>query len=89
LELGALVTQSCDRSGAWLSTSLAYDAPLSARMTEEAHFVGRALHEIGYFGPFGIDAFVYHDKRGGVGFQPRSEINARYSMGFAVGFKTD
>ena len=53
-----------------------------ARETERA---GRALHEAGYFGPCGVDAFTY-ERGGAVVRRARSEINARYSMGFAVGF---
>jgi hypothetical protein len=55
-------------------------------LDDEVRRVARALHEAGYFGPFGIDAFVYRDAEGRNLLQPRSEINARYSMGFAVGF---
>jgi hypothetical protein len=40
-----------------------------------------------YFGPFGVDAYTYRARDGRLGLQPRSEINARYSMGFAAGFK--
>jgi len=89
LREGTLVRQRCDRNGAWVATE-----PLAAedrsgdvldRMTEELRRVARALFEAGYFGPFGIDAFAYHDRLGALLLQPRSEINARYSMGFAVG----
>ena len=31
-------------------------------------------------------AFTYRDGEGRVALQPRSEVNPRYSMGFAVGF---
>ena len=41
----------------------------------------------GYFGPFGIDGFRYRDTDGHLRFNPRSEINARYSMGWAVGMR--
>jgi hypothetical protein len=47
--------------------------------------VAAALAGAGYFGPFGVDAYRY--ERGGTsGFCPLGEINARYTMGFAVGF---
>ena len=55
-------------------------------MAGEAERVARALSGAGYFGPFGVDAFTYRDRVGNVCVQPRSEINARYTMGFAVGF---
>jgi hypothetical protein len=86
-ETGALVVQECDAHGQWLRTSVApaneedTDAVVRSAMERELTTVAGALHSAGYFGPFGIDAFVHPN-----GFQPRSEINARYSMGFAVGF---
>jgi hypothetical protein len=89
LELGALVEQRCDARGAWLSTeriaSGAEDA-IAASLSEQGRRVGRALHEAGYFGPFGIDAYTYRDELGDLHLQPLSEINARYSMGFATGY---
>jgi hypothetical protein len=94
LRLGALVRQRCDERGAWLATERIDAAcepliELRARMAEEAGSVGRALAEAGYFGPFGIDAFTYRDSQGERQLQPRSEINARYSMGFGAGFRND
>ena len=53
--------------------------------TEVTGNLGEALAGAGYFGPFGIDAYRYRDRAGALRLQPRSEINARYSMGFAVG----
>ena len=91
-ELGSLVEQRCDARGAWLSS-----APLAAttseerdvrdRLVEEGSRVAAALTEAGYYGPFGIDAYSYRGPLDGLRLQPRSEINARYSMGFAVGFR--
>lgn len=81
LALGTTVRQTCDANGQWLATTTAPDEEHAGALADEARRVGRALHEAGYFGPFGIDAFVHAD-----GLNPRSEINARYSMGFAAGF---
>jgi hypothetical protein len=92
VRLGVLVRQRCDARGAWLATEriAAADERLPGdvgeRMTEEARRVGAALFAAGYFGPFGIDAYVYRDRTGALRLQPRSEVNARYTMGFAVGF---
>jgi len=91
LSLGALVTQRCDVRGAWISTERAPaqgpdTANTAAALGEEARFVARALAEAGYFGPFGIDAYTYRASSGDVRLQLRSEINARYSMGFAIGY---
>lgn len=59
---------------------------LEQRLLAEAHRVAAALSAVGYFGPFGVDAYTYEQPGSTVMLQPRSEINARYSMGFAVGF---
>jgi hypothetical protein len=84
---GRLVEQKCNAHGQWLETLLAedVDADTRAALEDEARRVARALGHAGYFGPFGLDAFLYRDLDGAVRLQPRSEINARYSMGFATG----
>jgi hypothetical protein len=91
LELGAIVMQRSDARGAWVDTTRLApherDAlPFASALADEARRVARALHEAGYFGPFGIDAFTYDDGTGREVLNPRSEINARYSMGFTAGF---
>jgi hypothetical protein len=86
---GGLVRQSCDSRGAWLRTERvgpSEDAEVRSRMHQELERVGRALFTAGYFGPFGVDAFSYKGQGGERCFQPRSEINARYTMGFSTGF---
>jgi hypothetical protein len=53
-------------------------------LESEAKRVAAALAAEGYVGPFGVDGFRYRwgsETR----FQPRSEVNARYTMGFGVG----
>jgi hypothetical protein len=50
----------------------------------EAKVVAEGLTAAGYFGPFGVDAYTYRDEERGVVLQRRSEINARYTMGFGV-----
>lgn len=88
LKLGRIVRQICDPRGQWSRTELAENVPTSIAtpFEEEVGRVGRALTTAGYFGPFGVDGFSYRDARGVTLFQPRSEINARYSMGFGIGF---
>jgi hypothetical protein len=39
------------------------------------------LRQVYYFGPLGIDAFVYHDAGGAARLKPVVEINPRYTMG--------
>lgn len=86
LTLGAPTEQRCDARGQWQSTVRTEDLTsdelhaLTTAGTETAH----ALHRIGYFGPFGIDAFRY-EAHAGSSFCARCEVNARYSMGWAVG----
>jgi hypothetical protein len=89
--LGRTTVQVVDETGAWQSTLLAKPGDLTP--TEEsslrtaAERTGAALHAAGYFGPFGLDAFRWRDAGGAVHFQPRSELNARYSMGWALGWR--
>lgn len=74
-----LTRQRCDARGAWLASEpFEGRADVRARLEEEAYFVATALARAGYFGPFGVDAFTYDGGR----LNPRSEINARYTMGF-------
>ncbi|MBI4603427.1 MAG: hypothetical protein HY721_15855 [Planctomycetes bacterium] len=42
------------------------------------------LRDLGYRGPFGIDAWRYRDASGAVRFQPLGEINARLTFGFVA-----
>lgn len=85
---GRPTLQEVDDTGAWQSTRLAREGELTApeleRLTTEAGRAALALHAAGYFGPFGLDGFRYRGPDG-LHFQPRSEINARYSMGWAIG----
>lgn len=87
--LGEPTEQRCDAHGAWLSTLRAAPSALSAdereQLASSAEEAGLACHTAGYFGPFGVDAFRWIDERGARRFHPRSEINARYSMGWATG----
>ena len=95
LELGELVEQRCDARGAWLATEpiasggarTEEEQSIAERLRAQATTVGAALAREGYFGPFGIDAYTYRDELADLHLQPASEINARYSMGFAVGFR--
>lgn len=77
--------QRCDAMGRFLGMQ-AGPARLGA---EEARALRRALedtatalHDAGYFGPFGIDAFRYQAENGAPAWNPRCEINARFTMGY-------
>lgn len=79
LAIEAVTHQRCDARGAWMaSEAFTGPADVRERLEEEARRVGDALATAGYFGPFGVDAFTYD----GGALNPRSEINARYTMGF-------
>lgn len=85
-ELGAPTEQLVDDTGAWQSTRITTGLSVSEldALTHEATRAAHALHAAGYFGPFNLDAFRWRDAHG-THFQPRSEINARFSMGWATG----
>ncbi len=85
VRLGALTRQRTDASGSWTGSERADDAEVAEALAREASQAAEALARAGYFGPFGVDAFTYEGEHGVV-LRARSEINARYSMGFAVGF---
>lgn len=80
--LGRPVENRCDAHGAWIAALL--DPPLRDEerraLRLEGERAGAALASAGYFGPFGIDGYRHRD-----GFVPRGELNARYSMGWAIG----
>jgi len=76
-----------DDRGAWLGSESGPElGGQELTQLRVAHAVAaRALAEVGYFGPFSTDAFRYQNGDGAMRFQPLSELNARYSMGFFVG----
>jgi len=89
--LGPVVLQRCDARGAWVSSERLAPGRAPPSLIPEAGRVAAALHGARYFGPFGVDAYVYRVRGAGaagsdesVALQPRSEINARYTMGFAL-----
>jgi hypothetical protein len=86
--LGRVTVQRCDAHGAWIDSAPAAADLLSPSelraLVGEGERAAAALRDAGYFGPFGIDAFRYRAGKA-LSFQPLSEINARYSMGWAVG----
>ncbi len=75
--------------GTWISTRPARVGEIGREETEmftrAASQAGAALAAAGYFGPFGVDAFRWRDEKGSLRFNPRCEINARYSMGWGIG----
>jgi hypothetical protein len=90
--IGAATRQVCDPRGQWTASELATAEELSELERERLHTAATetavALRGIGYFGPFGIDAMRWRDTTGALHFCPRLEVNARYTMGWAVGMQT-
>ena len=88
---GRAVMQACSMSGAWLRSRPASPGELTQpeqrALEQTVAQVASALHDAGYFGPFGVDAFRWRDASGTVYFNPRSEINARYTMGWHIGMR--
>ena len=88
-ELGRACVQEVSERGVFRGVRLAHAGELDeselAALSERGNRTAELLHEAGYFGPFGIDAYRYRvdDARG---FCALSEVNARYTMGFAIGF---
>jgi hypothetical protein len=86
---GALTRQRVDARGQWEATERVGDDALAAperRALDEARSrVAEGLVALGYHGPFGIDAFRWRDPDGEIRYHPLCEVNARYSMGWAVG----
>ena len=85
LTIGPTREQRCDEHGRFLGVAL--DAPSvtqaeAKRLADELQLVAAALEAAGYFGPFGIDGFRYRMPDGSVAFNPRCEINARFTMGY-------
>ncbi len=88
-ELGRVCVQKVSDRGVFRNIRLMLDGELSPseerQLIHAAEQTATALAAIGYFGPFGIDGYRYSID-GQSAFCALSEINARYSMGFATGF---
>ena len=87
VRLGAPCVQRVDARGAWCETRRAQPGELTATecaaSDRAVRIAAEALVGAGYFGPFGVDAFRYRGEPSG--FQPLSEINARFTMGWEAG----
>ncbi len=84
---GEPTVQDCDPRRVWRGTPRCEGELAESEgrtFAEAAQVVAQALFGAGYFGPFGIDGYRYIAASGPV-FVPVSEVNARYTMGWAVG----
>jgi hypothetical protein len=85
LHIGEPREQRCDPLGRFLGVSTtagSVTAHEAEMLAFELKRTAAALSAAGYFGPFGIDGFRYRLPDGSTGFNPRCEINARFTMGF-------
>jgi len=89
LAIGDIVEQRVGRTGTWesavLATSDALDANEKRALQQALADAAHALTGRGYFGPFGVDAFRWMAPGGAPRFHACCEINARYSMAWALG----
>lgn len=85
--------QQCDAMGRFVSMSTEparVTSDEAALLASTLSATGEALAAAGYFGPFGIDGFRYRSANASPGssadgqtsFNPRCEINARFTMGY-------
>jgi hypothetical protein len=91
LTAGSATVQQIDAGDAWRGSRLAGAGELTDSETfalrSALSEAARALADVGYWGPFGIDAFRYRDAAGCAHFCACCDVNARYTMGFAVGMR--
>lgn len=89
VRLGEPTVQTCDARGHWCGSRRAAAGDLQPGEREAlaaaAARAGSALFEAGYFGPFGVDGFRWQAPGGASRFRPLGELNARFTMGWAVG----
>jgi hypothetical protein len=89
IRLGHVCVQQINEHRAWLNTVRApshLDELHTRALLSRAESVAGALLGAGYFGPFGIDAYLWRNAHGKLELNSLSELNARYTMGFSVGF---
>jgi hypothetical protein len=90
VSISAPCFQAVNEHGAWTRTELAELDVLARdddqRLGEAMEVVGRALAAHGYFGAFGVDAYRHRALDGSARtvLNPLSEINARYTMDWAL-----
>lgn len=87
--LGRICVQQVDAYRSWVSTRLAGPEDVepagARRLQDRAASAAEALWAAGYWGPFGIDAYLWRAPSGAPELNPMGELNARYTMGYAVG----
>jgi hypothetical protein len=82
---GTLTEQRVDAQGVWRGSIASTDSVLAKQMREACEPLAERLVASGYVGPFGIDAYQWKNDRDKLQMNFVSELNARYTMGYAVG----
>lgn len=89
VHLGQLTVQECDATGRWRVTRLAQlgelDGVVREALEAAARRAARGLAGAGYHGPFGVDGYQWRDSQGRLHLRALGEVNARFSMGWAIG----
>lgn len=76
--------QQTVRGGAWRSAEPRAEAvPLLRTALEQVH---ARLRDGGYFGPVGVDGFVWRDAHGRTHLAAGTDVNARYTMSMGAAF---
>jgi hypothetical protein len=87
--LGQVCQQYVDEHAAWSHATATPSYPLTGderqRLIAETERAAAALASAQYFGPFSVDSYLWRDRSGASQLNPRSEINARLTMGYPVG----
>jgi hypothetical protein len=92
LRLGRPCEQRTDSFRAWSSSAPLAPGELASdwhrALVGAAERAAEALQRAGYFGPFGIDAYLWRTPGGNLELNPLGELNARHTMGFSVGMSS-
>jgi hypothetical protein len=89
VRLGQICVQEINAFRCWIASRRAdardIDPSHASTLRERAEGVAEALVAARYHGPFGIDAYLWRAPSGAIELNPLGELNARYTMGYAVG----
>ena len=86
---GQPTVQVCDMHCAWRESRRAGAGEITeaegSALAMAAREAAESLRALGYWGAFGVDAFRWRDGEGRLRWNPRCEVNARYTMGWTMG----
>jgi hypothetical protein len=89
VRFGQICVQEINAFRCWVASRRAsskdIDGAQAAALRQRARSVAEALFAAGYHGPFGVDAYLWRTPSGSIELNSLGELNARYTMGYAVG----